>query len=111
MVVTKVCLSMCGCGRVIRRPALSRCRNWRRSGPSAAVEQDRPAAAAADGCVDGPPHGRQRDEDDLGAFAAHARHPVAVLSAGSAMSAVVAPKMRRPGSPSMGGQREVARAR
>jgi hypothetical protein len=45
-----------------------------------AVEQDRPARAGAYGAVDGPPgRWRQRDQDDLGAFAAHAQYPVAVL--------------------------------
>ena len=47
-----------------------------------AVEQDRAMDPAADGLVDGPSDGwRQRDQDDLGAFAAHAQHPVAMLSA------------------------------
>ena len=45
-----------------------------------AVEQDRPAGAAADGLVDGSAdRGRQRDQGNLGAFAAHPQHPVAVL--------------------------------
>ena len=45
-----------------------------------AVEQDRPARAGAYRAVDGPPdRWRQRDQDDLGAFAAHAQYPVAVL--------------------------------
>ena len=36
--------------------------------------------AGADGLVDGAADcGWQRDEDDLGAFAAHAQHPMAVL--------------------------------
>jgi len=49
---------------------------------TAAVEQDRPAGAGADRAVDGPPDGwRERDQDDLGAFAAHAQHPVAVFFA------------------------------
>ena len=49
---------------------------------TAAVEQDRPAGAGADRLVDGPADGwRQRDQDDLGAFAAHAQHPVAVFFA------------------------------
>ena len=47
---------------------------------AAAVEQDRPARAVSDRPVDGPAdRGRQRDQDDLGALAAHAQHPVAVL--------------------------------
>jgi hypothetical protein len=49
---------------------------------AAAVEQDRAAGAGADCPVDGSPDGgRQRDQDDLGAFPAHAQHPVAVLFA------------------------------
>ena len=49
---------------------------------AAAVEQDRPAGAGADRAVDGPAdRWRQRDEDDLGALAAHAQHPVAVFFA------------------------------
>jgi hypothetical protein len=49
---------------------------------AAAVEQDRPVRAVADGAVDGPADGgRERDEDDLGAFAADAQYPVAVLLA------------------------------
>jgi hypothetical protein len=50
--------------------------------PAAAVEQDRAAGAGAGCPVDGAPDGeRQRDQDDLGAFAAYAQHPVAVLFA------------------------------
>ena len=49
---------------------------------AAAVEQDRPAHAGSDCPVDGPAdRWRQRDQDDLGALAAHAQHPVAVLLA------------------------------
>jgi hypothetical protein len=49
---------------------------------AAAVEQDRPAGAGADRAVDGPPDGwRERDQDDLGALAAHAQHPVTVFFA------------------------------
>jgi hypothetical protein len=37
--------------------------------------------AGADGLVDGAADcGWQRDEDDLGAFAAHAQHPMAVIA-------------------------------
>jgi hypothetical protein len=47
---------------------------------AAAVEQDRTARAGACRLADGAPHGRrQRDQDDLGALAAHAQHLVAVL--------------------------------
>jgi hypothetical protein len=46
------------------------------------AEQDRPAGASADGAFDGPAgRWRQRDQHDLGAFAAHTQHPVAVLFA------------------------------
>src|ERR1019366_815608 len=49
---------------------------------AAAVEQDGAAGASADCAVDGPADGWwQRDEYDLGAFAAHAQHPVAVFFA------------------------------
>jgi hypothetical protein len=49
---------------------------------AAAVEQDRPVRAVCDRLVDGPADGwRQRDQDDLGALAAYAQHPVAVLLA------------------------------
>jgi hypothetical protein len=41
-----------------------------------------PAGAGADCLVDGPAdRWRQRDQDNLGAFAAHAQHPMAVLFA------------------------------
>jgi hypothetical protein len=54
-----------------------------RSIPGAAdVEQDRPARAVSDRPVDGlPDRGRQRNRDDLGAFAAHAKHSAAMLFA------------------------------
>ena len=49
---------------------------------TAAVGQDRSVKTAADRPVGGPANGRwQRDEDDLGAFAAYAQHPVAVFFA------------------------------
>jgi hypothetical protein len=49
---------------------------------AAAVEQDRAAGAGSYCLVDGAPDGgRQRDQDDLGALAAHAQHLVAVLFA------------------------------
>ena len=48
----------------------------------AAVEQDRPADPGGYCPVDGPAdRGRQRDQDDLGALAAPAQDPVAVLLA------------------------------
>jgi len=47
---------------------------------AAAVEQDRAAGTGGYGPVDGPRDGWwQRDQDDLGALAAHPQHPVAVL--------------------------------
>jgi hypothetical protein len=49
---------------------------------AATVDQDRAAVPAADRPVDGPAdRWGQRDLDDLGAFTAHAQHPVAVLLA------------------------------
>src|ERR1700733_8135795 len=49
---------------------------------AAAVEEDGSTGTAADGAVDGPSNSwRQRDQRDLGAFAAHTQHPVAVLFA------------------------------
>jgi hypothetical protein len=49
---------------------------------TAAVKQDRPTTAGADGPVDSPPDGwRQRDQGDLGAFAAYPQRPVAVFFA------------------------------
>jgi hypothetical protein len=49
---------------------------------AAAVERDWPACAGSGCPVDGPPdRWRQRDQDDLGALAAHPQDPVAVLFA------------------------------
>ena len=49
---------------------------------AAGVQQDRPAAPGGYRPVNGPAdRGRQRDQDDLGALAAHAQDPVAVLLA------------------------------
>jgi hypothetical protein len=49
---------------------------------AAAVQQNRAARPGADSLVDGPPdRWWQRDQHDLGAFAAHAQHPVAVFFA------------------------------
>jgi hypothetical protein len=49
---------------------------------TAAVEQDGAAHPARNGAVDGPAErGRQRDQDDLAALAAHAKDPVTVLLA------------------------------
>jgi hypothetical protein len=49
---------------------------------AATVEQDRPARAVAGRPVYGPAdRWRQRDQDDLGALAAYAQDPVAVLFA------------------------------
>jgi hypothetical protein len=46
------------------------------------VEQDRPAGPGADRAIDGPPDGwRQRDQGDLGAFAAYAQHLVTAFFA------------------------------
>jgi hypothetical protein len=49
---------------------------------AAAVEQDRAADAGTNRPVDGSPYGRrQRDQDKLSPFAAHAQYSVAVLFA------------------------------
>ena len=49
---------------------------------AAGVKQDRPAGSGTCCPVDGAAdRWRQRDQDDLGALAAHAQHPVAVLLA------------------------------
>jgi hypothetical protein len=49
---------------------------------AAAVEQDRPISAGADRPVDGAAdRWWQRDQNDLGAFAAYAQHPVTMLLA------------------------------
>ncbi len=48
----------------------------------AGIEQDRPGGTGADRPVNGPPdRWRQRDQDNLAAFAAYAQHPVTVLFA------------------------------
>jgi hypothetical protein len=86
MVVIKVWRSMCGCALVIRTPAASASRRkrrvaaWRSIRGTAAVAQNRPGGAGAYRPVDGPPDcWGQRDQDDFGAFAAHAQYPVAML--------------------------------
>jgi len=79
---------------------------------AAAVEQDRTARAVSDRPVDGPPdRGRQRHQDDLGALAAHAQHPVAVLFA--EIGDVRAGGLEDPQAEQSehGHQREVARVR
>jgi hypothetical protein len=46
------------------------------------IEQDRPCGPAADGVIDrGTDRWRQGDQDDLGSFAAHPEHAVAMLLA------------------------------
>jgi hypothetical protein len=78
---------------------------------AATVEQDRPASAGAYRLVDGPPYrGRQRDQGDLGTFAAHPQHPVAVLFA--EVGDVRASSLEDPqaGQAGHGHQREMARA-
>jgi hypothetical protein len=82
---------------------------------AAAVEQDRPADADADRAVDSPPgRWRERDEDDLGAFAAHAQDPVAVLFAEVGKvspGGFEDPQPGQAGQTEHGHQREVARVR
>jgi hypothetical protein len=88
MVVTKVCLSMWGCGLVIGM--LARCELPQAAGGGVPVhpgtaavdEEDRAAHPARDCAVDGPAdRWGQRDEDDLAALAAHAKDAVAVFLA------------------------------
>jgi hypothetical protein len=73
MVVTKVCPSMCGCGLAILTPAVSASRRSRRVAAWRSIRAPRLLTGSA--------RGWQRDEDDFGAFAAHAQHPMAVLFA------------------------------
>ena len=69
---------------------------------AAAVKQHRPVRAVCDRPVDGTADDwRQRKQHDLGTFAAHAKHPVAVLLAQVVMSALAASKIPRPSRPSM----------
>ena len=79
---------------------------------AAGVEQDRAAGAGADGPVDGPP-GRwwQRDQDDFGAFAAHAQHPVTVFFAEVAYAGGGGFGYPQAEQPEHGHEREVARVR
>jgi hypothetical protein len=79
---------MCGCGLVIRTPAVSARAPHAAGGGvtvhpgTAAVEQDRAAGTGGYGPVEGPCHGWwQRDQDDLGAFAADAQYPVPMFFA------------------------------
>jgi hypothetical protein len=77
-----------------------------------AVEQNRPAPARFDRPVDGPADGRrQRDQDDLGALAAHAQYPVAVFFAEVGDVGAGGLEDRRAGQPEQGHQREVAGSR
>ena len=77
-----------------------------------AVEQDRSAGAAADRLVDGPADGRwQWEQDDLGAFAAHVQHPVAVFFAEVGDVGPGGFEDAQAEEPEHGDQREVARVR
>jgi hypothetical protein len=79
---------------------------------AASIQQDRPAGSEVYGTVDGPADcWRQRDQDDLGALAAHSQHPVAVFLAG--VSDVRAGGLEDPQAQQAehGDQREVARVR
>jgi hypothetical protein len=79
---------------------------------AAAIGQDRPAGTDSSSPVDSPSHcGRQRDQYDLGALAAHAQHPVAMFLA--EVSDVGASGFEDPQAeqPEHGHQREVARVR
>ena len=69
---------------------------------AAAVKQHRPVRAVCDRPVDGTADGwRQRNQHDLGTFAAHAKHPVAVLPAQVGDVRAGASKIRSPSRPSM----------
>jgi hypothetical protein len=77
---------------------------------TAHVEQDRPAGASAGRSVNSPGDGGwQRDQDHLGAFPAHAQHPVAVFF--TEVGDVRAGGFEDPQAeqPEHGHQREVAR--
>jgi hypothetical protein len=69
---------------------------------TAGVKENRAGAAGTDGPVDRPPdRWRQRDQDDLGALAAHAQHPAAVLFAEVSDVRTGGFEDRKPSSPSM----------
>jgi hypothetical protein len=79
---------------------------------AASIEQDGPADTDADRAVNGSPdRWRQRDQDDLAAFAAHPQHPVTVLFA--KIGDVRGGGLEDPQAeqPEHGHQREVARVR
>jgi hypothetical protein len=118
MVVTKVWRSMCGCGLVIRTPAVStrrprrRAAAWRSHPGAAAVEQDRAAGVGAYGLVDGPADGWwQRDEDDFGALAEYVQGPVAVFFAEVGDVSAGGFEDAQAEEPEHGDQGEVARVR
>lgn len=85
IVVTKVWRSMCGCIRGSRTTDCSASRRSRRVAqpvhpPPPQVEQDWPRGAVTHRVVDGlPDRWRKRHQNDLGAFADDAQHPVPVL--------------------------------
>jgi hypothetical protein len=88
MVVTKVCLSMWGCGRgdpyacALGEVAQATGGGMAVHPCAAAVEQDRAVGPVRGGAVDGAADRRWlRDQDDFGAFAAHAQDAVAVFLA------------------------------
>jgi len=79
---------------------------------AAAIQQDRPAATGRDRAVDRPPdRWRQRDQDDLGPFAAHPQHPVAVFFAEIGDVCSGSFEDPQPEQPEHGDKREVARVR
>jgi hypothetical protein len=76
---------------------------------AAGVQQDRPAVPEADRPVDGPgDRWRQRDQDDLGALAAHAQDPVAVFLAEVGDAGAGGFEDPQAEQPEHGHQREVA---
>jgi hypothetical protein len=79
---------------------------------AAAVEQDRPADAGADRAVNSAPdRWWQWDQHNLGAFAAHAQHPVAVFFANISDVGAGRPEDPQAKQPEHRYQREVERIR
>jgi len=79
---------------------------------AAAVEQDRGAGTGADRAVEGAADcWRERDQDDLGAFAAHPQHSVAVFCAEVGDVGCAGFEDPQTEQPEHGYPREVARVR
>ena len=102
---------------MIRMPALGHCRR-RRVAACRSIRVPRllsrigPAHPASGGAVDGPAdRWWQRDQDDLGAFAAHAQHTVTVLFTEVADVGAGGFEDPQAQQPEHGHQREVIRVR